>query len=82
MTKKTTKADKTEAAAAGHFNSHENTHELAVIDKGEVEAQITIFCRTRGKQWSIGFPLTYDLEFAAQQLLRRIDSVRGAVIYL
>lgn len=82
MTSKTNSIEhKSEQAAMKHFKAHDDILQLAVIHKGDTEAQVSVFTREGQKEISVAFPLDYDLEYAAQQFLRRMGSRRDTIIY-
>jgi hypothetical protein len=72
---------KAEKAAQKHFDKNENIHDLAVILKGEPTAWVSIHRRGKGQLMCVDFPSTYDLEYAAQCLLRRFDVTRKEIVY-
>lgn len=72
---------KSQLAAQQHFDKHEHIQEVAVIQKGEPTAWVSIHRRDDGQLLCVDFPGTYDLEYAAQCLLRRFDVVRTEIVY-
>lgn len=78
---KSSTTNKAEQAAKKHFDSHENIQELAVILKEETGAWVSIHRRDEGQLMRVDFPSTYNLEYAAQCLLRRFDVVRTEIVY-
>jgi hypothetical protein len=80
-TKEVSTTDKAEQAAKKHFDSNEHIEELAVILKEETGAWVSVHRRDEGQLMRVDFPITYDLEYAAQCLLRRFDVVRTEVVY-
>jgi hypothetical protein len=80
-TNESIKPNKAEQAATKHFQQFDHIQNLAVIDKQETEAHVLIFSRDEGMRLTVDFPLTYDLEYAAQCLLRRFDVVTKTIVY-
>ena len=83
MTNKTSSIErKAEQAAQKHFEAYEHAQQLAVIHKGNTDAQVSIFSREDGQQTSVSFPLDQDLEYCAQELLYRFGSTRKDIVYV
>lgn len=81
MTKTSSTEHKSEQAAMKHFKAHDHILKLAVIHKGDTEAQVSVFTREGQREMSVAFPLDYDLEYAAQQFLRRMGARLDTIIY-
>lgn len=82
MTNETLVADsKSQRTAKKYFEDHVYVQEVAVILEGDIESEVSIHCREMGQRLSVSVPNTHDLEYSAQQLLRRFDVVRKYITY-
>jgi hypothetical protein len=72
---------KSQLAAREYFDKHEHIQEVAVVLRGEPTAWVSVHRRDDGQLMCVDFPSTYDLEYAAQCLLRRFDITRKEIVY-